>query len=548
MIRALPLFLLLLASAQEPRRPNVLLIITDDQAYGDLGCHGNPHLKTPNIDSLAQQSFVFDTFYVCPVCSPTRAQLLTGRYYYRTGIVDTFLGRSMMHADEVTLAERLGAAGYKTGIFGKWHLGDNYPLRAQDQGFRECVTIRGGGIGQPSDPPGGDHYTDATMYRNGTAFKSQGYCTDVFTDATLDFMTAHKNEPFFAYVPFNAPHTPLEAPEGYLKPYREEKLPDGVAKLYAMVANIDNNVGRLLSKLDELRIARDTIVIFMSDNGPEKERYNAGLRGLKGTVYDGGIRVPFFLRWPQAPDPPRKVTGLATALDIVPTILALTKVADTAKVPLDGASLLPSLSTGQISGEKTYFPQWHRGDVPEKYRACASMEPTWKLVWSTPLLKPQLFDRAMDPLEKDDVAADHADVVDRLTKAYDAWFESVRSTRHFAPPRIVLGTEHEDPTVLTRQDWRGPHTISGAVANGSWMVTIAKDTTFDVTLRFKAPAEKTTVTYTGGAKPVDVEVEAGSTSVTLPAVPHVAGNSEISATIKAAKPHGPDYVELKRAQ
>src|SRR4051812_13150263 len=360
-MRALTLALLLLVSAQEAeRRPNVLIILTDDQGYGDLGCHGNPKILTPNLDALSKESFQFERFYVSPVCSPTRAGLLTGRYPYRTGIVDTFQGRSMMHPDEVTLAERLGGAGYKTGIFGKWHLGDNYPLRAQDQGFQEALTIRGGGIGQPSDPPGGDHYFDATMYRNGKAVKTSGYCTDVITDAALEFLTANRDREFFAYVPYNAPHTPLEAPDGYARTYRDAGVPYGTSQVYSMVSNIDENVGRLLGKLDALRIARNTIVIFMTDNGPEKELYNAGMRGLKGTVYDGGIRVPFFLRWPQLKAEPRKVAGLATVLDIVPTILEATKVADAAKVPLDGASLLPSLSSGRTPADRSYFVQWHR--------------------------------------------------------------------------------------------------------------------------------------------------------------------------------------------
>jgi len=208
-MRRLALLILLLACAPPERRPSILLIVTDDQGYGDLGAHGNRDIRTPHLDGLAARSCRIDPFCVSPVCSPTRSSLLTGRYTYRTGVVDTFMGRSMMHPDEVTIAEILGQAGYRTGIFGKWHLGDNYPLRPQDQGFQDCLTIRGGGIGQPSDPPGGDHYTDATMYRNGTAFKSKGYCTDVFTDGALNFIEANAEQPFFAYVAYNAPHTPL---------------------------------------------------------------------------------------------------------------------------------------------------------------------------------------------------------------------------------------------------------------------------------------------------------------------------------------------------
>src|SRR5947208_2923223 len=187
-----------------PRRPNIVLIMADDMGHGDLGVHGNPIIRTPYLDRLAKQSVRFKNFYVSPVCSPTRASLLTGRYNYRTGVVDTFLGRSLMHPDEVTLAELLAAAGYRTGIFGKWHLGDNFPLRAMDQGFRETLVVKGGGIGQPSDPPGGSSYFDPVLQRNGKQVQKKGYCSDVFTDAAIDFIAKNKDGPFFVYLAFNA--------------------------------------------------------------------------------------------------------------------------------------------------------------------------------------------------------------------------------------------------------------------------------------------------------------------------------------------------------
>src|SRR4051794_20331584 len=188
------------ADARQPKkRPNVIVIITDDQGHGDLGIHGNPKIKTPNIDKFGRQSTRFRNFYVSPVCSPTRSSLLTGRYNYRTGVVDTFIGRSMMHPDEVTLAELLAAAGYRTGIFGKWHLGDCYPMRAIDQGFQEALIIRGGGIAQPSDPPGGSSYFDPVLQHNGKQVRKMGYCSDVFTDAAIEFMAKNRDRPFFCY-------------------------------------------------------------------------------------------------------------------------------------------------------------------------------------------------------------------------------------------------------------------------------------------------------------------------------------------------------------
>jgi len=526
-LRFAPL-LVLLAAATQDRRPSVLLIITDDQGYGDVGIHGNPQIRTPHLDALAKEGFQFDAFHVQPVCSPTRSALLTGRYTYRTGVVDTFQGRSMMHADEVTLAEMLGGAGYRTGIFGKWHLGDNYPLRAMDQGFQESLTIRGGGLGQSSDPPGGDHYTDATMYRGGKPVKTKGYCSDVITDAAIDFVKAAKDKPFFTYVAYNAPHTPLEVPtNGDLQRYKDAGLDDVTAKVYAMVTNIDDNVGRLLQSIDD----PNTIVIFMTDNGPQQKRYNAGMRDLKGTVYEGGIRVPFFFRWPALKVAPRKVAVTGAHIDVVPTLLEACRVARPAGVKLDGLSLLPFLGAQEPPApDRTLFFQWHRGDVPEKFKACAAHDGRWKLVWPLQKAPPQLFDLHTDPSEKKDLATEHPEVVVRMTKAYEAWFEDVKKTREFEPPRIVLGTPHEDPVLLTRQDMRG---------SKSWLVEISKETRFDVTLYFKAGAAAGTISYACGSARATGTLESGATKVTLPGVAHAAGHHELSAS-------GADYVELKR--
>src|SRR5947209_5277848 len=306
-VRALLLSLLLFPMAAparaEARRPNVVLIMTDDQGYGDLGLHGNDKIKTPNLDALGRESVRLTRFYVSPVCAPTRASLLTGRYNYRTGVVDTYRGRAMMHPDEVTLAERLVKAGYRTGIFGKWHLGDNAPLRPIDQGFQEALVLKGGGIGQPSDLPGGSHYHDPVLLHNASPRRYEGYCSDVFTTAALDFLTDSAGSPFFLYLAFNCPHDPLEPPEAEYDAYRKEHLganqfpavgnplprsldEDRTARVYAMVANIDTNVGRLLSAIEAKGLADSTIVVFLTDNGPAFPRYNAGLRDVKGSVYE----------------------------------------------------------------------------------------------------------------------------------------------------------------------------------------------------------------------------------------------------------------------
>ncbi|MGH9371729.1 MAG: arylsulfatase, partial [Vicinamibacterales bacterium] len=426
------------------RRPNILLIVTDDQGYGDLGFHGNPKIHTPHLDRLARQSVRFRSFYVSPVCSPTRASLLTGRYNYRTGVVDTYLGRSLMHGDELTLAEALSGAGYRTGIFGKWHLGDHYPLRAMDQGFQESLTLNGGGIGQPSDPPGGESYFAPLLRRNGQWVETTGYISDVIADATIDFITRNRARPFFAYLAFNAPHTPLEVPTGKYAKYKALDLgiddfprgghpisgkfdSDTTSRIYGMVENIDDNVGRVLATLDSLELADHTVVLFLTDNGPQQPRYNAGMLRLKGTVNEGGIRVPFFVRWPGRFDNGREVDRIAAHIDVTPTVLDICGAARPRRVRFDGLSLLPLLEGGGTDWpDRTLFFQWHRGDIPQMGRAFAARSQRYKLVrWQgagegalTPAAAPDLFDMTADPLEERNVADDRPEIADRLRHEY----------------------------------------------------------------------------------------------------------------------------------
>ncbi len=354
--------------ADAARAPNVILIMTDDQGWGDFSFQGNPALKTPHLDALARQSVELTQFYVSPVCSPTRASLMTGRYNYRTGAIDTYLGRSTMAADEVTLAEMLAAGGYRTGIFGKWHLGDNYPSRSMDQGFQESLVHRGGGMVQPADPPGGSYF-DPLLVHNGQNMQTRGYCTDVFTDAAIGFIEKNRAEPFFAYIAYNCPHTPLQLPEEYHRRYADKGLDDATARVFGMVANIDDNVGRLLARLQELKLEDDTIVIFLTDNGPQQPRYNGKLRDLKGSVYDGGIHVTCLLRWPGRFAAGAKIPVASAHIDIAPTLLAACGVARPEGVKFDGISLLDVLEgrTGSLA-ERLLFFQWHRGDEPVRDR------------------------------------------------------------------------------------------------------------------------------------------------------------------------------------
>ncbi len=449
-------------------RPNVILIITDDQGYGDMACHGHPALRTPNIDALHAASTRFTRFHVMPVCSPTRACLLTGRYNYRTGVVDTFQGRSMMHADETTLAEILRDGGYRTGIFGKWHLGDNYPLRAMDQGFEESLVHRGGGLAQPSDPPGSGYF-NPILSHNGELSQFNGYCTDIFTAAAMEFIGADAHQPFFCYLATNAPHIPLEIDERYVEPYRAAGIDQQLAKFFGMIANFDENLGRLLDHVDALGLRDNTLVIFMTDNGSQvgAKFFNAGMRGNKGTVYEGGIRVPFFMRWPGVLEAGVDIDGLAAHIDVVPTLAGICGCPLDAAHPVDGVDLMP-LARGASADDRFLFFQWHRGDRPERFRDCAVLSSRYKLVNGA-----ELYDLLLDPGEVHNIATFHPHVVQEMRDAYDAWFADVGSPRHYQPPRIVLGTRHENPSTLTRQDWRGAVSWHDD-SEGYWEVAVAR--------------------------------------------------------------------------
>ena len=544
------------ASAADDARLNVVLIMTDDQGWGDFGTSGNEKIRTPALDRLARQSVTFDSFYVSPVCAPTRACLMTGRYNYRTGAVDTFLGRAMMHPDEVTIAEMLGSMGYRTGIFGKWHLGDNYPLRAIDQGFHEALVHKGGGIGQPSDPPGGDHYQDATLYHNGRPVKTNGYCSDVYTDTAIRFIKENCQQPFFVYLPFNCPHTPLEIADRYVRPYAEMGLDDRTAKIYGMIENIDENIGRLMATLDELRLAENTLVIFITDNGPNGRRYNGPMRGIKGSVLEGGIRTVCFVRWPRRLRAGAKVTQIAAHIDITPTILDAAQVVRPAVVSLDGVSLLPLL-LGQTAGwpDRTLYLQWHRGDQPQPYRAFAARSPRYKLVQPEGSRQPvpdaarklMLFDMQSDRFEGQDIAAENPEIVARMAKDYEAWFRSVSQTRGFDPPRIHLGTPHENPVVLTRQDWRGPQASWRPEGFGHWEVHTAKAATYDITLRFPPDDVRRAIHFRLGDVDLADSVPGGARYHTFDSVALATGDGRLDVWLAAGqRTVGVHYVEVRQ--
>ncbi|GMV94078.1 MAG: hypothetical protein AMXMBFR82_38560 [Candidatus Hydrogenedentota bacterium] len=322
-------------AAESARRPNILVILTDDQGWGDIHSHGNDTIVTPVLDRLASEGARFDRFYVSPVCAPTRAAFLTGRYYLRTGVDGVTHREEVMRSEERTLAEVLKDAGYATGCFGKWHNGAQYPNHPNGQGFDEFFGFCAGHW---------NNYFDTTLERNGNPVETKGYINDVVTDAALDFIDAHADAPFFCYVPYNTPHSPFQVPDRYFDPFKEQGLDDTLACVYGMVKSIDDNVGRLLDRLESHGLADDTIVVFFGDNGPNSERYNGGMLGRKGSVHEGGVRNALFMRWPGHIPPGTEVKPIAAAIDLLPTL------AELADVPVRSTGV-PARERGALSND-----------------------------------------------------------------------------------------------------------------------------------------------------------------------------------------------------
>ena len=544
----------------DPERPNIMLVMTDDQGWAQVGFHGNPYIRTPTLDRLAAESTEFTQFYVEPKCAPTRAALLTGVHGYRNGVIDTHLGRTFLDPAAVTLAELLAAEGYKTGIFGKWHLGDNYPLRPSDQGFQEVLVHRGGGIGQPAGPPG-NTYWDPVLEHNGESKKYHGYCTKIFTDALIEFVEENRDRPFFGYLATNTPHSPFDVDEEYIAPYREMGLPENTARVYGMITEFDENLERLLAKLDELGLAENTIVIFLTDNGPTQQTYTAGLKGRKASAYDGGTRVPFLIRWPGEFEAGRKIDRIAAHMDVVPTLLEAAGIA-APESKFDGVSLMPLL-TGGISPEdwpdRTIYLQNHRGDAPQKNRNVFARNQRWKIV--QPLgkhtdpfpedAKFELYDMPADPGETNNLAEAHPEIVEEMRRGYEEWFRDVSSTRGFDPVRIHLGTPHEESATLARFDWRGEGQQRALPDGlGYWAVEIEEPGEFDMTLRFAGPLpEAGRARLNVGGAGLSEAVEAGDESCQFRAVRLEAGPANLEALVEyGGVVRGASFVDVSRAE
>lgn len=512
-------------------QPNVILVLTDDQGYGDLGCHGNPVVQTPNIDRMHAESVRLDDYHVGPTCAPTRAGLMTGHYANSTGVWHTVGGRSLLRRNEVSAADFFARAGYATGLFGKWHLGDNFPFRPQDRGFQEVVTFGGGGVGTTPDYWGNDYFDDTYWtHRDGTdAYERYtGYCTDVWFNEALRFIERHRDEPFFCYLSPNAPHMPwLVSPE-YSDPYVASTPHRDRANFYGMITKIDENFGILREKLETWGLAESTILIFSTDNGTvgidlDDDQFvvnghNAGMRGGKGSEYDGGHRVPFFIHWPGGGlSEGRGIVDVTANVDIVPTLVDLCGLGDWRAHDFDGRSLAPLITASPDAWpERAIVTDSQRVVQPIKWRQSSVMTNRWRLVNGA-----ELYDIKRDPEQRSDVAAEHPDVVAELRTAYEAWWLRV-STQFDEEIPIVIGDPAVPHVLVTTHEWRGDEwhcawsqnqIREGITCNGYWELEVGRAGRYRFELR-RWPREEDRALTDGipGGPPVsyfDQTIESG---------------------------------------
>ncbi|MFC5051814.1 arylsulfatase [Rubritalea spongiae] len=529
----------------ETERPNVILVMTDDQGYGDLGCHGNPILKTPELDKLHDESVRFTDFHVSSFCTPTRAALMTGNYPAFAGAYRTSAGRTLMHTDEKTIANLFSDAGYTTGMVGKWHLGDNAPHRPQDRGFQKVLWHKAGGVGQAPDYWGNDYFDDtyeraSADNKNGTYEKFEGYCTDVWFRESIRFIEQNKEKPFFLYLALNAPHGPYFVPDEWAAPYKGN---DDVVNpnFYGMIANIDHNMGILRQQLEKLGLAENTILIFMTDNGTSAgakfkglnslplKGYNAGMRGKKSSVYDGGQRVPFFIYWPKGGlTGGRDMDTITAHIDVLPSLADMCGISVPSEYDVDGISFKPLLQgENKDWPRKSHVIQYHGGAhgkamPPAPLNFSVVLTEQWRLVNSDGEF---LYDIEADPAQQNDVAANHPGVVEQLRQDYQPFWKRV--SPRMTPVRIDLGNPANNPTILSSQDWYmdkgNPPWNFGSIkklpkVTGPWMVDVQRAGRYRITLRqWPKEAEKPVVAVRAKLEIADQvaesPVKAGSTGV-----------------------------------
>lgn len=495
---------------KENKRPNVIIVMTDDQGYGELSVHGNPILKTPNLDHLHQLSLRLTDFHVAPMCTPTRGQLLTGVDAVRNGAINVSSGRSLLRKEFSTMADIYSDNGYETGIFGKWHLGDNYPFRPEDRGFNETLWFPSSAISSVPDY-WGNNYFDDVFISNGKRKQYQGYCTDVFFNNAMDWMKecSKQGKPFFTYLPTNAAHNPHIAPAKDVEEMRrvvensefskmESSKKHGLIRYLAMIRNIDENVGKLMDFLNKEGLADNTILIFLTDNGSTfgPDYYNAGMRGRKTEIFEGGHRVPFFIRWPggEGLDRPRDINGLSEVQDVLPTLLDLCGIKFDSH-SFDGISLAPVFQgNAKIPEDRVLLINYSRMpfyfDYPSpfsnsimKKKDAAVLWKKWRLLNET-----ELYDLSVDPMQQSNIIEENPQVVDFMSGKLNEWWSDVENVAN-KPERVIIGNDKENPSLLSACEWmdvfldRQIQVQKGLGRNSYWLLQVDEEATYEFELR-----------------------------------------------------------------
>jgi arylsulfatase A-like enzyme len=494
------------SSKTEQTKPNIVFVLTDDQGYGDLACHGNPWIQTSNLDKLHSESVTFTNFHVGTTCAPSRSGLMSGNNCNRVGAWHTIMGRSMLSTRFRTLPQYLSEAGYATGIFGKWHLGDSYPYRPQDRGFSEVLIHGGGGVGQTPDYWNNDYFDD-TYFHNGEAKKYEGYCTDIWFEESIKFIkkSKEKGQPFFTYIATNAPHGPFHVPQKYIDMYAgNDNIPN--PNFYGMITNADENIGKLKAELEKEGLLENTIFIFMTDNGTAAgarfdksgkvtKGFNANMRAQKGSEYEGGHRVPFFVRFPKSIGIAQKsFDQLTSYVDFLPTILDLLEIKVKEDQKFDGMSLKTLLTNGtdEKLDNRILISDTQRQDWPKKWKNASVMQATWRLVNNK-----ELYNLRSDPSQQKNLYDQFPEKVAELAQGYENWWESIQEDIR-RENYLYVGASQENPVVLSAHDWHSlesppwnqNHIREDFIGNGHWLIQVQESGSYKVKLFRWPPSSK----------------------------------------------------------
>jgi len=545
-------------------KPNVIIIITDDQGYPELSIHGNPILKTPNLDKFAESSVRFGEFHAAPMCAPSRGQLMTGMDAAKNGLLNVSSGRAFLRPELPTMGDIFKVNGYSTGVFGKWHLGANYPYRPQDRGFEESIWFPSSHIGAASDYWGNDYFDD-TYWHNGKQKKFEGYCTDIFFNETKRFIenSIEQDLPFFAYISTNTPHYPFVAKDEDLKviedlyehstfSWKNDDLRKKLVPYLAMVRNIDTNVGNLMNFLERKGVKENTIVVFLTDNGSimGNKYFNAGMRGMKTELWDGGHRVPCFINWPEGnfKNLGKEVSGLAQMQDLLPTLMDLCKLKKPKPIDFDGISLAKVLrGEKHISKDRMLILNYSRmpnfinypaphGQTIVRKEGAAVLWKGWRLLENR-----ELYNLETDPLQKDNVYEKNLKVVKKMEDQLDIWWDRVKENVN-EPQKIIIGTDNENPSVLTACDWldvfidQQPQISQGIRKNSYWCLDVSQAGDYEIELR-RWPKE-TDSPIAGQCKMDDRNGNIGGTALPIVSASIYIGGMELRSSVAEKRPYG----------